>query len=72
MASSLGASRVTRQKAVEFFKLRVAAINDDIELCEVMQVTCRSDFDATAAINLVQAKYVALAEEMQNSIRRLR
>jgi glycine cleavage system regulatory protein len=72
MASGIGTTRVTRQKAIEFFKLSLQAANQDIENCELLHLDCRSDFDTVAAINLIQAKYEALADELENSIQRLK
>jgi hypothetical protein len=72
MASGIGTSRVTRQKAVRLFKLNLQAAQHDIRNCELLHLECRTDFDTVAVLNLVQSRYEALADELENSIQRLR
>jgi hypothetical protein len=45
---------------------------DDLEACEMMMVECREDPDACNALGIIQAKYEALADELDTQIQKLR
>jgi hypothetical protein len=62
----------SQKEAIEFFNIRLLSAKREIERCELQILSSRGDFDAVQVLRLVQAKYEALVDELENSIQRLK
>ncbi len=62
----------SQKEAIEFFNISLIAARREIERYELQILSSRVDFDAVQVLRLVQAKYEALVDELENSIQRLK
>ena len=61
-----------RNDILNLLKTQKEATAKDIEACESMMVECREDPEACTSLPALQAKYEAIADELDTQIQKLR
>jgi hypothetical protein len=61
-----------RNEAIDLLKEQLESCDHDIKACEIQILDCSGDPAAVSALQRVQAKYEALADQLKTEITALR
>jgi hypothetical protein len=61
-----------RNDVLNLLKAQKESTDKDIEACELMMVECREDPEACTSLLALQAKYEAVADELDTQIQKLK